>query len=96
MPCRTAKNKGKPENLNRVGAILKITIMPISKLDHSEAAEKYYSAKISKNTDTGAEKYVLTDGNRSVFVSINETPAEGESIWKCRKYHGEVLMQQHK
>jgi hypothetical protein len=57
----------------------------------SENVRNYYKALVSKNTHSGGDKYILTDGFR--FLVVHEYYASSnpdEYVFKCFIRNGEI------
>ena len=70
--------------------------MKTSVLLLSETAKNYYESCRSKTLVSGFEKYVITDGERALFVNSDYEPSEGEVVFKCETRHMETLIQLYK
>ena len=67
----------------------------LSSLQLSSVAKRYYEDSTPKIA-FGMEKYVVTDGNNSMFVKSDYEPVKGEAVFYIKRVRNGVYCQLYK
>ncbi len=62
-------------------------------LELSSTARKYYEKLRAKSVYHGWEKYVLTNGEESMFVDASYEPVSGEAVFLLQTRSGQTMVE---